>query len=153
MPAYPQGNGQAEATNKVIVSELKKMLDDAKGKWVDELPHVLWIYLTTPRRLTRETSFSMTYRAKAIISLESGFPTLRIDRFNVEENNCLLLDNLDMAEERREMVTIKMTYYQQKLMQEYNKGVKSRPLAPRDLVLRKVVGRAKNPAWGKLGPN
>ena len=153
MPAYPQGNGQAEATNKVIVSELKKMLDDAKGKWVDELPHVLWIYLTTPRRLTRETSFSMTYRAKAIISLESGFLTLRIDRFNVEENNCLLLDNLDMAEERREVVTIKMTYYQQKLMQEYNKGVKSRPLAPRDLVLRKVVGRAKNPAWGKLGPN
>ena len=30
--AYPQGNGQAEAVNKVIASGLKKMLDDAKGK-------------------------------------------------------------------------------------------------------------------------
>ena len=40
-PAYPQGNGQAEAVNKVIVSGLKKKLDDAKGKWVEELPHVL----------------------------------------------------------------------------------------------------------------
>ena len=29
-PAYPQGNGQAEAVNKVIVSGLKKRLDDAK---------------------------------------------------------------------------------------------------------------------------
>ena len=28
--AYPQGNGQAEAINKVIVSRLKKRLDDAK---------------------------------------------------------------------------------------------------------------------------
>ena len=28
--AYPQGNGKAEATNKVIVAGLKKMLDDAK---------------------------------------------------------------------------------------------------------------------------
>ena len=28
-----------------------------------------------------------------------------------------------------------------------------RPLAPRDLVLRKVVGAAKNPSWGKLEPN
>ena len=28
-----------------------------------------------------------------------------------------------------------------------------RPLAPRDLVLRNVVGTAKNPAWGKLGSN
>ena len=40
-PTYPQGNGQAEAVNKVIVNELKKMLDDAKGKWVEELPYVL----------------------------------------------------------------------------------------------------------------
>ena len=38
---YPQGNGQAEAVNKVIVSGLKKKLDDAKGKWVEELSHVL----------------------------------------------------------------------------------------------------------------
>ena len=40
-PAYPQGNGQAEAVNKIIVSGLKKRLDDAKGKWVEELSHVL----------------------------------------------------------------------------------------------------------------
>ena len=40
-PAYPQGNGQAEAVNKVIVNGLKKRPDDAKDKWVEELPHVL----------------------------------------------------------------------------------------------------------------
>ena len=39
--AYPQGNGQAEAINQVIVNELKKRLDNAKGKWVEELSHVL----------------------------------------------------------------------------------------------------------------
>ena len=31
--------------------------------------------------------------------------------------------------------------------------MKLRPLAPRDLVLRKVLGTAKNPAWKKIGPN
>ena len=40
-PTYPQENGQGEAVNKVIVNELKKRLDDAKGKWVEELSHVL----------------------------------------------------------------------------------------------------------------
>ena len=40
-PAYPQGNGQAEAVNKVIVNGLKKRLDIVKGKWVEELSHVL----------------------------------------------------------------------------------------------------------------
>ena len=32
-------------------------------------------------------------------------------------------------------------------------NVKSRPLAPGDLVLRKVLGNTKNSAWEKLGPN
>nr|XP_023872226.1 uncharacterized protein LOC111984835 [Quercus suber] len=40
-PTYPQRNGQVKAANKVIVNELKKRLDDAKEKWVEELSHVL----------------------------------------------------------------------------------------------------------------
>ena len=40
-PAYPQGNRQAKTVNKVIVNRLKKRLDDAKGRWVEELLHVL----------------------------------------------------------------------------------------------------------------
>ena len=32
-------------------------------------------------------------------------------------------------------------------------NVKLRPLALGDLVLRKVLGSTKNPAWGKLGSN
>ena len=136
-----------------MVSGLKKRLDDAKGKWVDELTHVLWTYHTTPRGSTGETPFSMNYGVEAVIPLELGFPTLRTNQFNVEENNRLLLDSLDVAEEMREMATVKMTYYQQRLKQGYDKGVKLRPLTLRDLVLRKVVGTAKNPAWGKLGPN
>ncbi|XP_030941158.1 uncharacterized protein LOC115965968 [Quercus lobata] len=75
--AYPQGNGQGETVNKVIVNRLKKRLDNAKGKWVEELSHVLWTYQTTPHRSTRETPFSMTYDAEAIIPLEIGFPTLK----------------------------------------------------------------------------
>ena len=46
-----------------------------------------------------------------------------------------------------------LAYYQHKLKQGYDMNVKLRPLAPRDLVLRKVLGNTKNPAWGKLGPN
>ena len=46
-----------------------------------------------------------------------------------------------------------MAYYQHKLKQGYDANVKLRPLTIGDLVLRKVLGTAKNPAWGKLGPN
>ena len=60
-PAYPQENWQAEVVNKVILNGLKKGLDDAKGKWVEELPHVLWTYRTTPHQSIGETPFSITY--------------------------------------------------------------------------------------------
>ena len=56
-PAYPQGNGQTKAVNKVIVNGLKKRLDDAKDKWVEELPHVLWTYWTIPHRSTGKPPF------------------------------------------------------------------------------------------------
>ena len=46
-----------------------------------------------------------------------------------------------------------MAYYQQKLKQGYDSNVKLRPLTPGDLVLWRVMGIAKNPAWGKLRPN
>ena len=80
-------------------------------------------------------------------------PILRTNQFNVKKNNHLLLDSLNVAEERREVATVKMANYQQRLKQGYDKGVKLWPVAPGDLVLRKVVGTAKNPAWGKLGLN
>ena len=152
-PAYPQGNGQAEAANKVIVNGLKKRLDDAKGRWVEKLPHVLWTYRTTPRRSTGETPFAMTYGVEAVIPLEANFPTLRMNSFTPSGNDELLRESLDLIEERREKVMIQLAYYHQKLKQGYDANVKLRPLAPGDLVLRKFMGVAKDPSWGKLGPN
>ena len=152
-PAYLQGNGQAEAVNKVIMNGLKKRLDDAKGRWVEKLPHVLWTYRTTPQKSTRETPFLMTYGAEAVIPLENGFPTIRSSAFTSDGNNEPLKKNLDLIEERRENAIVQLAYYQHKLKQVYDMNVKLRPLAPGDLVLRKVVRNTKNPAWGKLGPN
>ena len=65
------------------MSELKKRLDDAKGKLVEELSHVLWTYQTILRRLIGETPFSMTYGVEAVIPLETGFLTLGMSSFTL----------------------------------------------------------------------
>ena len=145
-PAYPQGNGQAKAVNKVIVNGLKKRLNNAKGRWMEELPHVLWTYRTTPHQSTGETLFPMTYRAEAVIPLETSFPMLRLSTFTPSNNDELLGKSLDLIEERREKAMIQLAYYHQKLKQGYDANIKLRPLAPGDLVLRKVLGNTKNPA-------
>ena len=95
----------------------------------------------------------MTYGAEAVIPLETGFPTLKISSFTPNNNDELLGKSLDLIKERRENAIIQLAYYQYKLKQSYNANVRLKPLAPRDLELRKVLGAVKNPAWGKLGPN
>ena len=151
-PTYPQGNGQAEAVNKVIVNGLKKRLDDAKGRWVEELPHVLWTYRTTPRRSTGEMPFAMTYRAEVVIPIEANFPTLRMSSFTSDSNDELLGKNLDLIDERREKAMVQLAYYHQKLKQGYDANVKLRPLAPGDLLLRKVVGLQETHHGESLDP-
>ena len=95
----------------------------------------------------------MTYGFEAVTPLETEFPTLRTSLFTPDNNDRLLEKSLDLVEERREATMIQLTYYQQKLKQGYDTSVKARPLAPGDLVLRKVMGTAKNPSWGKLRHN
>ena len=95
----------------------------------------------------------MTYRAEAVIPLESGFPTTRTSLFNPKDNDDQLARNLDLIEEKKESAMVQLAYYQQKLKRGYVANVRLRPLTPGNLMLRKVVGVAKNPAWGKLGPN
>ena len=95
----------------------------------------------------------MTYGVEAVIPLEIGFPTLRTSTFSSDGNNGLLGKSLDLIEERRESAMVQLAYYQHKLKQGYDTNVKLKPLAVGDLVLRKVLGTTKNPAWGKLGPN
>ena len=78
---------------------------------MEELPYVLWTYITTPRRSTGETHFSMTYRAEAVIPLETGFPTTRTSSFNPKDNDEQLTRNLDLIEEKRENAMAQLAYY------------------------------------------
>ena len=91
----------------------------------------------------------MSYGAEAVIPIETSFPTLRTQSFNPSNNDELLERSLHLIEERRESAMVQLAYYQHKLKQGYDVKVKLRPLVPGDLVLRKVLGTAKNLAWGK----
>ena len=97
-PQYSQSNSLAEASNKTLLSALKKRLDSAKGKWVDELPRVLWAYKTTARRPTSISPFALTYRMEAIIPTKIGMPILWID-VPEQANAELVIKDLDLVDE------------------------------------------------------
>ena len=78
-----------------MLDGLRKRLEKAKGAKVDEFPHILWAYRTTPRRPTR-----LTYETKAIILLEAGLPTMRNTLVNEGLNDDALRTELDLEYER-----------------------------------------------------
>ena len=79
-----------------------------------------------------------------MIPIEISLLSMRVDNYDQGDNDARLVGMLDSLEEKRDMVTIRLTDYQQKLAKGYNKGVKSREFVPSDLVLRKAMGSMKD---------
>ena len=101
---YPQSNGQAEATNKTLLSALKKQLEKAKGKWVEELPG----------RTIGNTPFALAYGTNVVIPTEVGMPTARNTVQGQRNEGDEIARHLNWADEAREAAYIRMVTYQQK---------------------------------------
>jgi hypothetical protein len=149
-PYYPQGNGQAEVSNRTIMNNLSKSLEKAKGKWVEKLPGVLWAYRTTKRVSTGETPFSLAYGAEAVIPAEVYMPTLRTEDPDTAQNSTLLSLAQDLSEERRELANIRIAAYQQQVRAAHLKKARLRQFNIGDLVLRHVTPGTKDSAAGKF---
>ena len=70
-----------------------------------------------------------------------------------DKNEEVMHLQLDLVDEARPMVEQRLARYQNLMSTHYNAKVRHRDFQIRDLVLRKVIGAAKDPSQGKLGPN
>jgi len=151
-PYHLVGNGQAESTNKFIINNLKKRLQDSKCNWPEVLPGVLWAYRTTTKTGTGETPFSMVYGAEALIPVEIGEPSTRYDHAMEESNDEEMRVNLDLLEGRREVALIRMATQKQVIERYYNRKARLRFFKIGEFVLKKVFQSAKADNAGKLSP-
>ncbi|CAA7047599.1 unnamed protein product, partial [Microthlaspi erraticum] len=151
-PRHPQSNGQAESSNKTIIQMLKKRLESAKGKWVEELPGVLWAYRTTSKIATGETPYSLVYGMEAVVPSEVTVKTIRTEHLQYQENEELMKLDLDLLDEKRETARIQNWCYQQDIARRYNKNVRTRTFQVGEWVLRRVFQNTMERGAGKLGP-
>ena len=72
--AHPRSNGQTERANGEVLRGLKTRSFDTLqkhgGRWIEELPVVLWSLRMTPSRATGQMPFSLVYGAEAVIPAE-----------------------------------------------------------------------------------
>jgi hypothetical protein len=76
---HPQSNGAVERANGLIFFGNQKMLVRPKeGKWVDELPKVIWSHNTTVSRATGFTPFRLLFGTEAMTPEEIKNESMRV---------------------------------------------------------------------------
>ncbi|KAM2067483.1 hypothetical protein ACFX1T_043817 [Malus domestica] len=76
-PYYPQENGQAEASNKVLIVILEKIIKERPGMWHLKLNEALWAYRTSLGSATGTTPYTLTYGYDAMLPVKLSINSLR----------------------------------------------------------------------------
>jgi transposase InsO family protein len=86
---HPQSNGQVERSNDMILQGLNPRIFDRlkpyAGRWVKELPSILWALHTTLSRAMGHTPFSLDYGSEAMLPTEVEHKSFRVQHFNEEQ--------------------------------------------------------------------
>ena len=95
---------------------MKKRLYDANtkkgGKWIQELPHVVWGLRTQPRKATGQSSFFLTYGSKAILLADIMWKSPRVEAYQEGEADEARQLELDSVEARINALTQSTRYLQ-----------------------------------------
>ncbi|GAU40562.1 hypothetical protein TSUD_35790 [Trifolium subterraneum] len=106
---------------------------------------------TTPHSTTGETPFRLTYGTEAVIPVEIGEPSSRIEYPHEEDiNDELLREELDLVEELRTGASLREATLKQKIAARHDKRVIKRKFEVGSLVLRR---NQKDSREGKLAAN
>jgi hypothetical protein len=82
------------------------------GRWVKELPLVLWALRTTPSRATGHTRFSLVCGSKAMLPTKVVHKSFRVQHFNEERSDNSRVNDLTKLEELHEAAVIQLAKHQ-----------------------------------------
>lgn len=134
-PYYPQGNGQAEVTNKTLISILSKMVTEKGSKWSEKLPKALWAYRTSERSATNATPYSLVLGGEAVSPMELKGSSLRVQSKAALEDSTRMTE-LEVIDERRDKADMVRDAYQKKVAKVYDRMVRCKELQIGDMVLK-----------------
>jgi hypothetical protein len=114
--SHPQSNGQVDHSNGMSLHGLKPRIFDRlkpyTGKWVKELPSVLWTFCTTPSRATGHTPFSLVYGSEAMLPTEVEHKSFCVRHISEEKSDNSRVDDLTRLAELCEAVIIQSAKHQ-----------------------------------------
>jgi hypothetical protein len=125
-PYYAQANGQAEASNKVLIKIIKKRIKDNQRRWHEKLSEALWAHKISRHRATKVTPFELVYGHEAVLPVEIGLQSLRVTghgSLSAIEYLELMMDKIDDVHENQFKALEEIEKEKIKIAKAYNKRV------------------------------
>ncbi|XP_070672205.1 uncharacterized protein [Malus domestica] len=124
-----QVNGQTEASNKVLIGILEKMVRGRPDMWHLKLNEALWAYQTSFWSTTGMTSYTLTYGHDALLPVELSINSLRVieqsSLFSAEYSRAMRQELEDLEEAQLDAYNLLVA--QKKIVERaYNQRVKQK---------------------------
>jgi hypothetical protein len=141
-PYYAQANGQAEASNKVLIKIIKKRIKDNPMRWHEKLLEALWTHRTSRHGAMKVTPFELVYGQEAVLLVEVSLQNLRVtgkDYLSAKEYTELMMDKIDEVPKSRLKALEEIEKEKIKIAKAYNKHVMEKLFQDGDLVWKLIL--------------
>jgi hypothetical protein len=156
-PYYAQANGQAKASNKVMIKIIKKRIKDNPRWWQEKLSEAMWAHRTSRHGALKVTPFELVYGQETVLPVEVSLQNLRItgqDYLSAKEYNELMMDKVDEAPKSRLKALEEIDKEKVKISKAYNKRVVKILFQVVDLVWKMILPLGtRSGKFGKWSPN
>lgn len=135
---YPQGNGQAESSNKNLITIIRKLVEENQRSWHKALFDALWADKITPKRAIGMSPFQLLYGINAEIPITLELPALKLAKAIEDQTYENALDKrimyLSQLEEQRTQVVDRIAQHQQQVKVLFDKKAKQKGFQVGDCV-------------------
>jgi transposase InsO family protein len=97
-PYYAQANGQAEASNKIMIKIIQKKIDQKPKRWHSVLNEALWAYRMAPHGATKTFPYELVYGHHAVLLWEMQSDSRRVvlqKDISSKDYSDLMMDELE----------------------------------------------------------
>ena len=104
------------------------MLKKFAGRWVEELPAVLWSLRATPNRSIGLTPFFLTYGSEVVLPSDLDYGAPRVKAFDPATATEAQRDAMEILEEARLVTLLRSARYQQTLRRYHERRIRERTM-------------------------
>jgi hypothetical protein len=154
---YAQANGQAEASNNIMIKIIQKKIDQKLKRWHSVHNEALWAYRMAPHGATQTSPYELVYGHHVVLQweMQSESRGVVLQKYlSFKDYNDLMMDELEDLHMIHLRALDNIEKNKMRVAKYYNKKIKVKQFAEGDLVWKALLAiGTKYSTFRKWSPN